>query len=245
VQVLVEPTDQNLGFYAVAVSTDVWGQASVAVAAREERGVFLSSAGGKPGTFQPIGLKGELIRVLEVQHVGPHRYLWAGVAAPGDLPGKGCLRWRLTGSADSPEGWRSFEGGWAAAPDAAGGCNAIAFLGTSVIAASSRRGVLRLDPDARDPVWRAPALDCGLPLRDVRRLLEPVDAVAAAADTQTVLAAGGRGVYRRSTDDQGADRYQATSGRTFSDQVTLPATWLFCSGEHVLTVESEDEAQRD
>ena len=245
VQVLIDPKDPNLGFYAVAVSTDVWGQTSVALAAREERGVFLSSAGGRPGTFQHIGLKGELIRVLAVQHLGPHRYLWAGVAAPGDLPGKGCLRWQLTGSADSPEGWRAFEGGWAVAPDAAGGCNAIAFLGSTVLAASSRRGVLRLDPDAREPAWRAPSLDCGLPLRDVRRLLEPVDAVAAAADTQAVLAAGSRGVYRRSTDEQGVERYQRTSVRTFTDQVTLPSTWLFCSGEHALTVESEDEPRRD
>jgi hypothetical protein len=245
VQVLVDPANQDLGFYAVAVSTDVWGQTSVAVAAREERGVLLSSAGGRPGTFQEIGLAHELVRVLAVQHLGPHRYLWAGVAAPGDLPGKGCFRWRITGAADNPEGWRGHDRGWAGGVDAAGGCNALAFLGPTVLAASSRRGVLRLDPESREPAWQAPALDCGLPLRDARRLLEPVDAVATATDTGTVLAAGGRGVYRRQPDKSGPERYQQVSVRAFSDRVTVPSTWLFCSGQHAVTVEVEDEAQRD
>jgi hypothetical protein len=245
VQVLVDPGDPNLGFYAVAVSTDVWGETSVAVAGRGERGVFLSSQGGKPSTFKHVGLAKELVRVLAVQHAGPHRYLWAGIAAPGETPGKGALRWRLTGSAENPEGWRAYDRGWAVDKDAAGGCNGLAFLGSTVLAASSRRGVLSLDPDARDAAWKAPALDCGLPLRDVKRLLQPVDAVATDPDGRVALVAGGEGVYRRHSAKAGEERYQASSVRAYADRVTLPTTWLFCSGNHEITVVGEDESERD
>jgi hypothetical protein len=237
VPVLVDPQDPNLGFYSVAVSTDVWGQTSVAVAARGDRGVFLSSSGGRPGTFSPIGLETELVRVLTVQHRGPDRYLWAGVAAPGNAPGKGCFRWRLTGTAQSPEGWRPYQKNWAA-----GGCRSFAFSGSTVFAASFRGGVLKLDTDAREPEWKAPALDCGLPLRDTERLLHPVDAVVCDPGGRLLLAAGIGGVFR--SDDQ-AQRFTNCSATEFTDEVTLPTTWLFCSAEHDIEVVSEDEAQRD
>jgi hypothetical protein len=236
VPVLVDPQDQNLGFYSVAVSTDVWGQTSVAVAARGDRGVFLSSSGGRPGTFTAIGLENELVRVLTVQHRGPDRYLWAGVDAPGTAPGHGCFRWRLTGSAQSPEGWRAFSKNWTA-----GGCRSFAFQGSTVYAASFRGGVLKLDTDAREPQWKAPALDCGLPLRDTERLHQPVDAVTACPEGGLLMAAGSAGVY--CSEDQ-AERFKNCSAREFSDQVTLPTTWLFCSGKHDIEVVSEDEAER-
>ncbi len=236
VQILVDPDNQELGFYAVAVATGAWGGASVAVAARGERGVFLSSDGGRPNTFQPIGLEGELVRVLAVQHRDPHTYLWAGVAAAGTDPGKGCFRWRITGSAESPEGWRAYHKNWQA-----GGCRSLAFQGSKVLAASLRLGVLRLDVDARDPAWEAPDVGCGLPLRDVGRL-QPVDAIANDANGRVLLAGGIQGVYRST--DQGV-RYEHCSSKEFSDEVTLPETWLFCSGEHKIDVVSEDEAQRD
>jgi hypothetical protein len=236
VQILVDPNEQDLGFYAVAVSTDVWGETSVAVAARGDGGIHLSSTGGRPRTFAPIGLKGELVRVLAAQHLGPHRYLWAGLAAPGTAPGKGCCRWRLTGSTESPEGWRGYHHNWQA-----GGCRALAFQGSTVLAASLRLGVLRLDLDSRDPRWEAPAINCGLPLRDVGRL-QPVDTVATDPSGRLLFAGGITGVFR--SKDSGV-RYEYCSMKELSDEVTLPQTWLFCSGKHEIEVLSEDDTKRD
>ena len=237
IQIVVEPAELGLGFYAVAVSTDPFGQTSVAVAGRGERGIYLSSNAGKPNTFVAIGLGDELVRVLAVQRRGAQHYLWAGVAAVGDDPGKGCFRWSLTGSAENPEGWQPFRKNWQA-----GGCHALAFQGSRVLAASLRRGVLRLDMDARDPQWESPDVGCGLPLRDVGRL-QPVDAVASNPEGGVLLAAGVEGIYR--SNDQGI-HYADCSGKEFSETVDLPDPWLFCSGEHQIEVVSEDdETKRD
>ena len=229
--------DQNLGFYAVAVSTDVWGRTSVAVAARSDRGVYLSSDGGTPGTFKQIGLEQELVRVLTVQHRGPDRYLWAGVDAPGNAPGSGCFRWRLTGTAESPAGWVPYRKGWAA-----GGCRSFAFQDSMVYVASFRRGVLKLDTDVKEPEWIEPSLDCGLPLRDRERLHQPVDAVMTDREGRLVMAAGNAGVY--CSEDQG-EHFRNCSCSEFADEVTLPTTWLFCSGEHDIDMVGEDEARGD
>jgi len=245
VQILVEPQEQKLGFYAVSVSTDIFGKTSVALAARERKGVYLSTEGGKPGTYRHIGLKDEMVRVLEVQHQGPNRYLWAGLQAVGDEPGKGCFRWGLSGAAESAADWRPYGQGWEA-----GGCEALAFLGATVLAASSRGGVLRLDTDAAQPRWRPPGVDCGLPLRafegGTRKefVMERVEYVATepqGRDRQTepvtILAGTRKGVFK--SVDRG-DSYQESSRKEFSDVVTLPDTWLLCSAEHEIHVSSED-----
>ena len=38
-------------------------------------------------------------------------------------------------------------------------------------------------------------------------------------------------------------RYNYCSPKEFKDEVTLPETWLFCSGEHELEVVNADEAR--
>lgn len=230
-QIVVEPNDLGLGFYAVAVSTSSLGETSVAVAGRGERGVYLSNSGGRPNTFVAVGLGDALVRVLAVQHQGAQRYLWAGAAAVGDDPGKGCFRWTLTGSTNSPEGWQSFHQDWQG-----GGCHSLAFQDNKVFAASSRRGVLHLDLDVREPRWKSPDVSCGLPLRDMGRL-KPVEAVASNPEGRVLLAVGVEGIYR--SDDQG-DRYVDRSGREFSETVQLPGPWLFCSGEHEIEVVNEE-----
>ncbi len=239
VQVLVDPQNQNLGFYAVVASRDVRGQVSVAVATQGAQGVFLSSAGGQRNTFRMIGLRGEDVRVLAVQYDGPRAFLWAGAAAAGpDDAGKGCFRWELLGSQDPPDGWRAFGTGWAG-----GSCRALAFLGTRVLAASFRGGVLRLNTTDRDPRWETPDVRCGLPLRDQGRFL-PVDTVAAGPAGPWVMAGNTEGVFRSA--DNGTT-YEPAARTDFTDQdrVTLPPTWLFCSGEHEIDVVGEDEAERD
>lgn len=228
--VLVDPQDADLGFYAVAVAPDPLGDTSVAVAARGNKGVYLSATNGTPGSFKTIGLDSEHVRVLEVQHHAQQSYLWAGTAAPGSSPGHGCFRWRFTGSEENPEGWRSFRENWDA-----GGCRAIAFKRGIVFAATQRRGVLRLNVETREPAWELPDVTCGLPFREVGRY-QPIHTVATDDAAFTVLAGLDAGVFR--SQDEGVI-YEHCSKQEFSEFVTLPKTWLFCSGEHDITVVRE------
>lgn len=243
VQVLVEPQDQDLGFYAVAATMDARGETSVAVAAQGTRGVYLSTTGGQPNSFRRIGLEGEDVRVLAVQISGPRSFLWAGPAAAGGDPGKGCFRWELRGAEDPPEGWQLYGRAWAG-----GSCRDLAFQDGRVLAGTHRAGVQILDAGQRDPTWQASNVRCGLPLRDPGRF-HPVDAVAAGRNTTPagqdetlIMAAGREGVY---LSRDGGQTYASISERDFNDKVTLPPTWLFCSGDHEIEVVSEDEAERD
>lgn len=230
VPILVDRTDQDLGFYAVTASRSVRGQVHVAVAARNTQGVYLSHRSGRGNTFRHIGLKGEDVRVLAVQYQGPRGFLWACTAAAGGDPGKGCFRWELLGEQNPPEGWIGLSEGWQG-----GSCHAVAFSEDRAWAASHRQGVLRMDLGQRQPRWTTPDVRCGLPLRDKGRF-EPVWAAAASGDL--VMAGCDEGVYRSM---DGGQEYAFVSQKSFDDKVTLPPTWLFCSGEHVIDVVSEDE----
>ena len=237
IQVFVYSGDSEHGFYAVAASRNKAGGVSVAVAAKGTNGVYLSNAGGKANTFRNIGLVGEDVRVLTVQQDGPVYFLWAGVMADAGESGKGCACWSLLGDADPPEGWQWFSKKWAG-----GSCQDIAFHGSKIVAASHHGGVLRLAARRDDAVWEVPSLACGLPLREAEHLFYAVETVAGDPEGQVILAGGANGIYR-STD--GGASYVTSSGSVFTDRVTLPGTWLFCSGDHEIEVVSEDEAERD
>jgi hypothetical protein len=56
------------------------------------------------------------------------------------------------------------------------------------------------------------------------------------------MAAGNAGVY--CSEDQG-EHFRNCSCSEFADEVTLPTTWLFCSGEHEIDMVGEDEARGD
>jgi hypothetical protein len=233
-QVLVDPADQDRGFYAVTVAKDIRGTISVVVAATDNKGVYLSSRGGQSSSFQLTGLVGEDIREFNVQEDGTRQYLWAGAfSAGGDDPGKGCFRWELRGTEPSPDGWQSFNKGWNG-----GSCRGITFSGGIVLAATHRAGVVRLDPRANNPTWQALDVRSGLPLRDQGRF-HPVTALAFDQRTKLLMAGGIEGVYRSK---DGGNRYESASAKIFSEKVTLPDTWLFVSGEHDVTVVSENEA---
>ncbi len=77
------------------------------------------------------------------------------------------------------------------------------------------------------------AVNCGLPLRD-RTRFEPVRGVAASAGQ--FLVGGSSGVYR-STD---AVTFTVSANQSTVDLVTVPDTWLLCSGEHEITVVRDD-----
>ncbi len=248
-QILVDPNNQALNFYAVTTAMDVRGGFSVAVAAQNSKGVYLSSQAGKSNTFRVLdGMQNLDVRVLAVQVQGARSWLWAGTFAFGDDGGKGVYRWELRGDEDPVTGWETFNANWKA-----GSCRALTFSASGVIAATHRGGVLRLDPTVKNPQWQTPNINSGLPIRDLTQgRFVTVDSIAA-NPAGTFLLAGiagnddqtaGKGVY--AVPDQGANfdgwKFTLCSTRRFTDKVTLPESWLFASGAHAITVESEDEA---
>lgn len=232
-QLFVRPDDQQIGYYAVTAAT-AKGGVSVAVAARNKGGVFLSSEGGAGNTFRNIGQAGEDVRVLAVQYEGTRSFLWAGLAAPvvGD-PGKGCFSWELLGAQDPPEGWQTFDKNWIG-----GSCVELAFQDTKILAATFDAGVLWLEKRADNESWHAPDVGCGLPQATREHPFERVNALAADPRRSIILTGGKTGVYRSR---DGGQRYSASSRKIFDDKVTLPPNWLFCSGEHDIEVVTEDE----
>jgi hypothetical protein len=244
-QVLVDPANQNRGFYAVAAARSARGDLNVALATQGVSGVFLSRDAGKSRSFKGIGLVGEDIRVLAIQSAGVQSKLWAGVFVEGGTdPGKGCFSWDLSTGEDPAEGWQQHSKGWDA-----GSCRAVAFQGTRVLAASHHGGVLRLDGGSAEAAWESPGVNANLPARTLGKF-HPLNAVA--ADPGTVVMAAVEPVRDDASRNQPPAlegvfcskdglRYEYCSRKEFTDEVTLPQTFLFCSGEHELEVVSADE----
>jgi hypothetical protein len=241
VQVQVDPQlPAERGFYAVATHTATSGIVTVAVAAQSLGGVYLSVEGGAARTFRKKSVNlpaNEDIRVLEIEDSSPNAYVWAGAAAQEGNAGSGCYRWQLRGVQDPPEGWVGYNKGWQG-----GSCRALAFQQKQIFAATHRSGILRLDASQQEKAeWQAPSVTCGLPMRDPGRFL-PIDVVAARpqGDSPLLMAGSAAGVH--CTTDLGRT-YTPTAPAEFIEKVTLPATWLFVSGDHLLTVKSEDETR--
>lgn len=243
--VVVAKDVDSKGFYAVASQVSPSGVIAVAVAARGggggAGGIYLSSLGGISNTFHLIGLKDKDVRHLAVQSTGGRDFLWATVAAEAEEQGEGALRIELRASGeDDPGGFIAFNLGWQG-----GTCEALAFADSIAFAASNRAGVLSVDVNEAKPAWRAVKLDAGLPLRgDTRlRLLETVDAVAAAARTgepPVVLSGGPRGVHR-SVD--GGVTFACISEETFTDRAPLPPGWLYAAGTHHIEILRETDSR--
>jgi hypothetical protein len=232
-QILVDPTDVDRGFYAVRAFVSERGASAVAVAAQARYGVYLSTEGGRRETFRHTGLANVDTRQLTVQYDGPATWLWAGAGEPDpNRPGQGCFRTRLF---EPDVRWQALSTDWAG-----GTCWAIAFAGTTALAATHSGGVLRLDTIAAEPRWQPSPVSGGLPLRDRARLFEPVAAIAVGA-SGLVLAGGPRGVFR--SDD--AYRWFGAANRETRDLVTIPDTWLLCSGRHRIEVVPADATPGD
>jgi len=187
-------------------------------------GLYLSLAGGRAGTFveQPA-LRGLDVRALAVQLDGPTTVLWAGAAElDPNRPGRGCLRARLF---EADVSWQPVSDGWLG-----GTCWGVDFAGRLAVAASQSGGVLRLDTTAATPRWQPADVNCGLPQRD-RTRFRPVEAVSCSASGKLLVGSEG-GVF--SSDD--GRLFTAASHREASDTVTVPDTWLLCSGEHDVEV---------
>ncbi|MFC4147460.1 putative baseplate assembly protein [Micromonospora mangrovi] len=235
-QILVDAGDADRGFYAVRAFVSERGAPGVAVAAQAGFGVYLSTAAGRPGSFAHVGLANVDNRVLAVQYDGPATLLWSGAGEPDPKkPGQGCHRTRLF---ESDVQWQGVQTGWIG-----GTCRDLAFSGSLAVAATQSGGVVRLDTLAAQPQWQPVMVNCGLPLRDRTRFV-PVDALAAtsgAGGGRLVLAGGERGVYRSGD----AVDWTASANQATADVVTVPGTWLLCSGEHDIEVVRQDAPDGD
>jgi hypothetical protein len=234
VQNLVDPQQPDRGFYAIDSFVDVRGQTGVLLAAEAGAGIWLSPTAGAPESFVRVRGNGEDIRCLAVQYEGPTTYLWLGRAVP-EGSGTGCARLRIDDLArtrltgDGAAAWEELGQGWSG-----GSCWGISIAGGSAYAATQSGGVLRLPLSGAGAAWDQRDVNCGLPLRD-RARFEPVRSVSAVEDEggTVVLAAGPAGVHR-SRDE--AQTWRTCTSRTSSTVVTLPPTWLFCSGPHRVEV---------
>jgi hypothetical protein len=231
VQILVDPQNPTLGFYAVTASVGIRGTFYIALAARNLGGIYLSAQGGRPESFTNIGLLNEVVHVLEMQADGVRTFLWAGITVGGNEPGKGCYRWALEG-ATMPNRVDNFQTGWEG-----GSCQGLAFKDSLVFAGTYDKGVLWLDTSRGETAsWHAPLLESGLPIRDAERIFSPIETIASLAGQKYVFVGGKRGVSRSA--DNGTN-YESVSQKTFDDKVALPPTWLFCSGEHEIEIVAE------
>lgn len=227
VQVVVDPADPDRGFYAVAAFPDPAGDWWAAVASQAEHGVYLTTAAGRLDRFASVGLSGQDTRSLAVQLDGTAAWLWVGIGeANPDQPGSGPVRARLF---ESDVRWESRPQGWAG-----GTCWMVAFDGRVVLAATQNRGVLQLDTAVANGSWQPADVNSGVPLRDQGRF-HPVTVLATGPEG-VALIGGAAGVHRSAGAPH--DRWSACDHRHAVEVVTVPGTWLMCSGDHHIEVVS-------
>ncbi len=226
------------GFFAIATARHPMDVSMVAIAAREQRGVLISRSGGAARSFELIpGSQGKDIRVLQFQTVGDRLFLWAGITASPGSEGEGALRIEARADGLDPAGWTAFKNGWRG-----GSCEGLDIAGNTVVAASNRAGVLTLDAAAAAPAWQPSSLDSGLPINVERSALLPLNAVALlpTEPAATLIAGADGGVFLKD-----GERFVPHSQTVFTDEVPLPRTWLYCSGEHKLEVVADlDDGER-
>ncbi len=224
VSLLVSAQEPAKPFYAVQVVSEPGTDIQLAAAAQELGGVFVSFQDARSGTFQAVGGDGQDIRVLGIQRAGPRRFLIAGTQATGDEAGAGIHQLELRDTQPDPSGWQPVGTQWTG-----GSCLAMAFVGQTTLAATSRSGVTVSDPAVSAGRWRASGVDSGQPLLEAGRF-EPVSALAA---TDSLFLAGGPQGVNASTD---AAQWKPASNNVFADKMALPPTWLPVGGDHILEV---------
>lgn len=230
----VEVREEESGYYAMAIAVDIEKKYEyVIVASQGKKGVYLSSRGGRSGTFTEIGFKDKDIRTLTFQTEELRTFLWLGETVIGSERGTGCYRLELSGQEILSANLHHFQEGWDG-----GSCRAIDFMSDSVIAATHRAGVLSLNMNRKEQKWEKPEIECGLPIRGdaADRLFFPVNALSVNPEKERVLAATPEGVF---TSEDGK-HFVSCSNKIFMEKVPLADTQLFCSGEHEIIVEVAD-----
>ncbi|MCH8148139.1 MAG: baseplate J/gp47 family protein [Planctomycetes bacterium] len=242
---IVDRADQKLGFYSVAVSHEVGGATTIALAAKSGGGVYFCENEQLSG-FEKGGLDGADIRVLRFQQLGSRSFLWAGTWVRGhDNPGEGCHRQEMTSGRQKNRKWKHLGTGWDG-----GHCIAIDFDGAIAYAASYRSGVLKFDTrPSKNPAWVPSEGGCGLPYREGRDGFAQVESIAtarirpiggeAAEEARSPMVVATKEGVLRSTD--GGVTFQKCSDHVFTERVSLGPTQLFCSGEHDIKIVAQDE----
>jgi hypothetical protein len=234
-RIVVIEDDDKYGFWAVAAAPPIYGATTVAVAAGQRKGIWMSTSGAQSHRFHLGGLQNSDIRVLETQFHGGRAFLWAGFAAEAGDAGQGCARLELRGFEDDPAGWRPVSEGWKG-----GSCEAIAFAGEQAFAGSNRAGILQTSSPHLEQGWISGQIDNGLPIRDEQRLLHEVNDVAVRSEANgppIIMACGPVGVFRSR---DGAATFQNAARTLFDDYVAVPEGWLFASGTHEIEIISEE-----
>ncbi len=225
---LVENGSSPIGFSAIAADRDATGRVIVLIAAQSAGGIWVSYDAGRAGTFTSLGLTGRVVRSLGIQRRGTARWCWAGFAAIGDTDGDGVARYDLNGPAGA---WDSISNGWGG-----GTCTSFAFTENRVYAGTHHAGVLRLSLHELDPRWQTPIIGCGLPIRADSERLYPITDLAIDAGRDRLLVGTEQGLFEPI---DGTAVFRSCGSRVFTDQVTIPETWLFCSGDHDIEVVSD------
>lgn len=234
VQIVVDEDNHNIGVRALATRESLSGSTCVAIALSNRKGVFLSHDFGRTGSFKKIGLENDDVRTLKIQREGVRDFLWAGVTVAGNEDGKGCIRWEMTGDGDPSSSRQDFYLGWRG-----GSCRALAFFGSQVFAGTHDSGVLRLDASRSEAKWEGVKLQCGLTPREEKRLFAPVRCLAASGsgDAMILLTGMDSGLFH----SEDGENFSSASEGERTDVVTVPPTWLFCSGNHELEVVTDDD----
>lgn len=241
-QRLVVASDETLGIRSVATARSEAGQLFVAVSGDEFPGLYVSSDGGRkfdPVKVAPTG-NDVFVRVVRYRRIGLRLFLCAGSSVTGgqDL-GKGVFIAEVEGGrAPSFTTRPKWDGGT---------CYSLAFAGDAMFAGTNRSGVARLGSlttDANEPWVPSKPSSSNLPTLDTQqRVFVPVPAIACKVDAErglSLLAGGDRGVFASKEGDVWAE----ASMSVFQEGIDLPRTWLLCSGEHSVTVTTDDTRLR-
>ena len=222
----VDPANPGRGCWAVDVSAIEPGRPRVLVALKQRGGVWMS-AGER---FVEHGLAGIDIRRLVMERRGNRSFVWAPAFAAGDDPGTGCSRAEIVAAERGRLRWEPFDEGWNG-----GICHDLAFLDDVILAASEFNGIMTRPYGRPETPWRGPSVESGLPLQESsRRRFHRVAALAAFGPT--AMAGTFSGLYR--TED--GRSFDVGAVRRSPDIVTIPPSWLFASGDHVVDVMVED-----
>lgn len=233
----VDPENPTTGFYSVTAMKSYRGMTSIAAAAMQTGGIYLS--GDKPlsGTYEQVGLSGEDVRRLLSFGLGSRLFLIAGAYARGTSAGTGCKVMEILPNGKATSKWNLLAKGWTG-----GSCRAMAVCGDLLVAGTHRSGVLwcaltakTLSGSKGEGTWSVPDLErSGLPVRAAADFaMRPINAIAAGSSPLVVMAGTQEGVFRSMA---GVEEYAACSRKENINQISLPSTWLFCPGAHEIDV---------
>ena len=206
-------------------------------------GVYLSRNEGKGDSFREVNKsKDKDIRSLSFQQIGWRTWLYGGMYAVATDKGDGSLRWELTikeeglvreaESLGENSGWKF------------GNCYDLCCMENRVFAGTRIGGMVSLDTSKETLRWEEME---GSQKIVNKEKVAPVKSVACTPGKRNnmpgrghvLMAAMDKGIYHSL--DMGIN-YSECSQIEFEEQVTIPETWLFCSGNHEVEVIDEDQA---